>query len=230
MLPIGNDWDEILSSEFESDYYKKLNEYIRTEYQTQSVYPPIHNVFNALKATPYHRVRVVILGQDPYHGPGQSHGLCFSVQSGVKVPPSLINIQKELHLEYGYPMPSHGNLSDWAKEGVLLLNTILTVRDGLPLSHKGIGWERLTDQIIKKLNERSEPMVFLLWGVSAQKKAELIDAAKHLVLKTTHPSPLSAYRGFLGCGHFRLANEFLKDHGLGEVNWQITPEDPMQSK
>lgn len=226
MVHIGNDWDIILADEFQADYYKELRKYLTAEYRSQTIFPDEENIFNALKATPYDKVRVVILGQDPYHGPRQSHGLCFSVQPGTKTPPSLVNIYKELNSEYGFPIPSHGNLSDWAEEGVLLLNSILTVRSGQPLSHKGKGWEVLTDHLIQKLNERAEPMVFLLWGAPAQKKAALIDTTKHLVLKTTHPSPLSAYRGFLGCGHFRLANEFLKSQGLGEVDWQIKDNEP----
>lgn len=222
MVQIGNDWDVILESECCSGQYNKLRDFLKTEYETQTIYPPMQDVFNALKATPFKSVRAVILGQDPYHGPGQAHGMCFSVHKGVKPPPSLINIYKELQSEYGYSIPSHGYLMDWAKQGVLLLNTILTVRAGEPMSHKGRGWEELTDQIIRKLNSREEPMVFLLWGAPAQTKSVLLDASYHLVLKTTHPSPLSAYRGFLGCGHFKQANEFLAEHGLGEINWQIT--------
>ncbi len=221
MVNIGNDWDEILKEDFESDGYRNLRRFLIEEYRTETIYPEMHNIFNALKATPYKKVKVVILGQDPYHGPGQAHGMCFSVQKGVKTPPSLVNIYKELSAEFGCAVPEHGNLSAWAEEGVLLLNTILTVRRGQPMSHKGQGWEALTDQIIRKLSARKEPMVFMLWGAPAQKKAELIDSSKHLILKTTHPSPLSAHRGFLGCGHFCRANEFLKEKGLGEVNWEI---------
>lgn len=222
MVRIGNDWDEILKEEFHSESYERLKGFLISEYQTKTIYPAKEDMFNALKATPFHSVRAVILGQDPYHGAGQAHGMCFSVQKGVRVPPSLQNMYKEINREYGYPIPGHGNLSAWAEEGVLLLNTILTVEAGQPMSHRGKGWEEITDQIIRKLSQREEPLVFLLWGAPAQKKAKLIDSSRHLVLKTTHPSPLSAYRGFHGCGHFRAANEFLKSRGLGEIQWQIS--------
>lgn len=221
MVNIGNDWDELLKEEFRSSSYEKLRQFLIREYQSTMVYPAKQDIFNALKATPYHSVRVVILGQDPYHGAGQAHGMCFSVQKGVPIPPSLRNIYKELTLEYGYPIPSHGNLSAWALDGVLLLNTILTVEAGKPMSHQGRGWEEITDEIIRKLGERETPMVFLLWGAAAQKKVGLIDSKGHLVLKTTHPSPLAAHRGFFGCGHFQAANEFLKSQGMAEVRWQI---------
>lgn len=218
----GNDWDEILKDDFRSESYAKLRQFLKAEYATKTIYPAAGDIFNALKMTPYHEVRAVILGQDPYHGPGQAHGMSFSVPEGVRVPPSLQNIHKELNREYGYPIPPHGNLTAWAKEGVLLLNTILTVEAGRPLSHQGRGWEELTDQIIRKLSLGQEPIVFLLWGAPARKKAGLIDAGRHLILTTTHPSPLSAHRGFMGCGHFRKANEFLKSRGLGEIHWQIS--------
>lgn len=221
MAAIGNDWDEILKDTFDSEHYRQLRQFLIREYQLETVYPPMEDLFNALRKTPYGKVKAVILGQDPYHGPGQAHGMCFSVRPGIKAPPSLVNIFKELQREYGYEIPGHGNLSEWARQGVLLLNTILTVRAGQPMSHKGMGWEQITDTMIRRLSERSEPMVFLLWGASAQRKADLIDSEKHLILKTTHPSPLSAHRGFFGCDHFREANAFLEDHGIEPIRWQI---------
>lgn len=220
-MKIGNDWDRILKDVFESDQYKTLREFLIKEYATKTVYPNKEDIFNALKATPYDKVRAVILGQDPYHGPNQAHGMAFSVQKGVRVPPSLVNIYKELESEFGFEAPEHGHLAKWAEEGVLLLNAILTVRAGAPLSHKGKGWEEVTDAVIEHLNEREKPMVFLLWGAPAQKKAALIDESRHLVLRTTHPSPLSAHRGFLGCGHFKKANDFLRKSGEAEIDWQI---------
>lgn len=181
----------------------------------------MYDIFNALKATAFEEVKVVILGQDPYHGEGQAHGMCFSVKQGIKTPMSLKNIYKELFLEYGYEEASHGNLEKWAKQGVLLLNTILTVRSGQPLSHKGKGWEELTDSIIKKLSLRENPMVFLLWGSPARSKKPLINSNRHLILETVHPSPLSASRGFFNCGHFKKANEFLEKNNLGPIDWRI---------
>ena len=221
MVDIGNDWDGILADEFGKDYYLALRQFLIREYQTGVVYPGMKDIFNALKATPYQAVEVVILGQDPYHGPGQAHGMSFSVRPGVRIPPSLVNIYKEIETEYGYAIPSHGCLQGWAAQRVLLLNTILTVRGGSPMSHKDKGWEILTDEIIRKLSQRETPMVFMLWGSPAQKKAGLIDGSRHLILKTTHPSPLSAFRGFMGCGHFKLANEFLRSQGLKEIDWRI---------
>lgn len=221
MVHIGNDWDGILADVFQSSEYHKLRQFLIREYQEQVIYPPREDLFNALKATPFAGVKAVILGQDPYHGAGQAHGMCFSVQPGVRTPPSLVNIHKELRAEFGYPMPDHGNLSHWAEEGVLLLNAILTVRAGQPLSHQGKGWEMVTDEIIRRLSARATPMVFLLWGAPAQKKADLIDGTRHLILRTSHPSPLSAHRGFLGCGHFKTANEFLLARGIAPIDWQI---------
>lgn len=221
MREIGNDWDEVLKDFFESTHYKELMEFLDSEYKEQTIYPPRSDIFNALKATPYSKVKAVIVGQDPYHGPNQAHGMCFSVQPGIKPPPSLVNIYKELQREYGYDIPSHGNLRSWAEQGVLLINAILTVRGGQPLSHKGKGWEELTEMIIRRLSERDEPMAFLLWGAPAQKIESLINTDRHLVLKTSHPSPLSAYRGFLGCDHFKMANEFLKGQGFTPVDWEI---------
>lgn len=218
---IGNDWDTVLNDIFESDHFKQLMEFLNVEYNTQTIYPPRETIFSALKTTPYSKVKVVVIGQDPYHGPNQAHGMCFSVQPGVKPPPSLVNIYKELQQEYGYSIPRHGNLMSWSQQGVLLLNAILTVRGGQPMSHKGKGWEEFTDTVIQRLSERDEPMVFLLWGAPAQKKVSLINTKKHLVLKTSHPSPLSSYRGFSGCGHFKMTNEFLKKYHMTPIDWEI---------
>ncbi len=219
MVHIGNDWDALLSGEFEKDYYLSLREFLKAEYFSRKVYPPMNDIFNALRYTSYNDTRVVILGQDPYHGEGQAHGLCFSVKRGVTPPPSLINIFKELNSDLGIPVPPTGELVGWAREGVLLLNTTLTVREGSPQSHKGRGWEILTDRIISLLNEKSTPVVFLLWGGNARAKKQLITSPHHLVLECAHPSPLSAYAGFFGCRHFSKANEFLKSHSLTPINW-----------
>ena len=221
MVHIGNSWDALLADEFEKDYYKELRKFLIAEYKAGPVYPPAGDIFNALKATPYESVRVVILGQDPYHGPGQAHGLCFSVRKGVKAPPSLVNIFRELNADIGCPVPSHGCLMHWAEQGVLLLNTCLTVREGKPNSHKGKGWETFTDRVIGLLNEREEPVVFLLWGANAQAKIPMITNPNHLILKAPHPSPLSAHAGFFGCRHFSRANSFLSAHGEGTVDWAI---------
>lgn len=221
MVNIGNDWDELLKDEFGSEYYLKLRQFLKHEYFTRTVYPPMNDIFNALKATPYSAVRAVILGQDPYHGPGQAHGMCFSVQKGVTPPPSLVNIFKELNDDVGCSEPPHGCLESWADQGVLLLNTVLTVRAGQANSHKGMGWEIFTDNVIRKLNEREKPMVFLLWGANAQTKTSYITNPAHLILKAPHPSPLSAYRGFFGCHHFSKANEFLIANGMEPIDWQI---------
>ncbi len=221
MVNIGNDWDALLSGEFQKDYYLSLREFLKKEYFSQTVYPPMTDIFNSLKYTSFSQTKVVILGQDPYHGPGQAHGLCFSVQKGIKFPPSLQNIWKELHDEYGYATPETGELTEWAKRGVLLLNTTLTVRQGCPQSHKGQGWEILTDAIISLLNQKKEPVVFLLWGANAWAKKALIRNPLHLVLECAHPSPLSAYRGFFGCGHFKKANEYLEKCGASPIDWEI---------
>lgn len=221
MVNIGNDWDALLEDEFKKDYYLSLREFLKVEYFTKTVYPPMNDIFNALKYTSFKDTKVVILGQDPYHGPGQAHGLCFSVQRGIKFPPSLQNIFKELQDEYGILPPQHGELTAWARQGVLLLNTTLTVRQGTPQSHKGQGWEILTDRIISLLNQKEEPVVFLLWGANAWAKKALIKSQKHLVLECAHPSPLSAYRGFFGCGHFKKANEYLRQNGLSPIDWEI---------
>lgn len=221
MVQFNNSWDILLKNEFEKPYYLNLRKFLVNEYKTQTVYPNMNDIFNALKYTDYQGVKVVILGQDPYHQPNQAHGLCFSVKKGVNPPPSLQNIYKEIHAEYGFPVPNHGELTYWAKQGVLLLNTVLTVRQSQPNSHKGMGWEIFTDDIISLLNQRPEPMVFLLWGANARAKAKLITNPSHLVLTSAHPSPLSAYNGFFGNGHFKRANEFLKQNGMEEIDWQI---------
>ena len=220
MVNIGNDWDEVLTGEFDKKYYLELREFLKVEYKTQMIYPDMHDIFNALKYTPYNKVNAVILGQDPYHGPGQAHGLCFSVKRGITPPPSLVNIFKELQNETGIAPPSHGCLEDWTKQGVMLLNTVLTVRAGKPNSHKGKNWEIFTDRVIELLNTRERPMVFLLWGANAKAKAALITNEKHLVLHAPHPSPLSAHSGFFGCGHFTKTNEFLAKYGT-EIDWKI---------
>lgn len=221
MVQFGNDWDEVLSGEFEKEYYLKLRAFLKHEYSTQTVYPDMYDIFNALKFTPYKNVRAVILGQDPYHGPGQAHGLCFSVKKGIQPPPSLVNIYKELNSDLGINIPSHGELTAWAKSGVLMLNTVLTVRAGMANSHRNMGWETFTDRVIGLLNERKEPMVFLLWGTPAKQKAKLITNPNHLILQTVHPSPLSAYGGFFGCKHFSKSNEFLVSKGLEPIDWTI---------
>lgn len=219
MVNIGNDWDKLLAAEFNKEYYLSLREFLKTEYFSRTVYPPMGDIFNALKYTSYENTKVVILGQDPYHGQGQAHGLCFSVKPGVKFPPSLKNIFKELYSEYGIEEPKTGVLSGWAKQGVLLLNTTLTVREGLPASHKGRGWETLTDEIISLVNLKKDPVVFILWGSHARAKKALITNKNHLTLESAHPSPLSAYNGFFGCNHFKLTNEFLKKNSLSEIDW-----------
>ena len=221
MVQIGNDWDELLKDEFQKEYYQKLRIFLAREYKTQTIYPDMYDIFNALRYTAYKDVKVVILGQDPYHGPGQAHGLCFSVKKGVNPPPSLVNIYKELQDDLGCTIPEHGELTKWTREGVLLLNTVLTVRRGQANSHRGKGWEILTDEIIRKLNERKEPIVFLLWGRNAKEKMELITNPAHLILSCAHPSPISADYGFFGCRHFSKANAFLKEHGQQPIDWQI---------
>lgn len=214
-------WLKALGPEFKKPYYRKLYETIRQEYSTQTVYPPAGDLLSAYELTPLEKVKVVILGQDPYHEPGQAHGLCFSVRPGVEVPPSLENIYKELHDDLGCKIPNNGYLVKWAGQGVLLLNTVLTVRAHRAGSHHGLGWEEFTDATIRVLNEQDRPMVFLLWGRPAGLKEALLTNPKHLVLKAPHPSPLSAYRGFFGCRHFSECNEFLKAHGETPIDWQI---------
>ncbi|MGN0988889.1 MAG: uracil-DNA glycosylase [Eubacteriales bacterium] len=221
MVNIGNEWDELLKDEFCKEYYLNLRRFLKKEYLTYRVYPDMYDIFNALKYTPYPNVRVVILGQDPYHGAGQAHGLCFSVKRGVAPPPSLVNIFREIKSDLNIDPPSHGELTSWAKQGVLLLNTVLTVREGQPNSHRGMGWETLTDRIICLLNEREKPIVFLLWGGNAKAKRNLITNPRHLVLTAAHPSPLSAYNGFFGCRHFSKTNDFLMSVGEKPVDWKI---------
>lgn len=221
MVSLENDWDEILKDEFEKDYYKKLRMFLINEYKTQKIYPDKYEIFEALKHTSYKNTKVVILGQDPYHGENQAHGLSFSVKKGVKIPPSLLNIYKELQNDLNLYIPNNGYLMSWANQGVLLLNTVLTVREGLANSHKNCGWEIFTDEIIKLLNKRDESVIFLLWGNNAKQKKSLINTNKHFVLETVHPSPLSASRGFFGCGHFSKCNEILKSLNKEVINWQI---------
>ena len=221
MVQFNNSWDILLKDEFQKPYYLNLRKFLVQEYKTQTIYPNMNNIFNSLKYTDYKDVKVVILGQDPYHQPNQAHGLCFSVLKGVNPPPSLQNMYKEIHAEYGYPIPAHGELTYWAKQGVLMMNTVLTVRESQPNSHKGMGWEIFTDNVITLLNQRPEPMVFLLWGANARAKKKIITNPNHLVLESAHPSPLSAYNGFFGNGHFKKANEFLKSKGIQEIDWQI---------
>ncbi len=221
MVQFNNSWDILLKDEFQKPYYLNLRKFLVEEYKTKTIYPHMNNIFNALKYTDYKDVKVVILGQDPYHQPNQAHGLCFSVQKGVKAPPSLQNMYKEIHAEYGYPIPEHGELTYWAQQGVLMMNTVLTVRESQPNSHKGMGWEIFTDNVISLLNQRPEPMVFLLWGANARAKTKIITNPNHLVLESAHPSPLSAYNGFFGNGHFKKANEFLRLRGMTEIDWRI---------
>lgn len=221
MVKLGNSWDGILTGEFEKPYYLKLKEFLTHEYKTKVIYPDKYNIFNALKLTPYEEVKVVILGQDPYHGPGQAHGLSFSVQPGIQTPPSLQNMYKELRDDLGCFIPNNGYLVPWAQQGVLLLNTVLTVEAGKANSHRKKGWENFTDEVIRKLNERDKPIVFLLWGNNAKEKMNIITNPNHFILTTVHPSPLSATRGFMGCKHFSKTNEILKELGEKEINWQI---------
>ena len=224
MINLENDWDELLAPEFEKEYYLKLREYLKAEYSSYRIYPSMYDIFNALKYTSYTDTKVVILGQDPYHGAGQAHGLCFSVKRGIEPPPSLKNIFKELNTEYGMLIPDCGELTGWAKQGVLLINTTLTVREGSPQSHKGQGWEILTDKIIELLNEKQSPVVFILWGSNARSKKKIITNPMHLILESAHPSPLSAYNGFFGCNHFIKANDFLRANRLDEIVWSNTAE------
>lgn len=220
-MHIGNEWDGLLAEEIQKNYYLQLREFLKQEYSTQRIYPPMEDIFNALRRTSYSDVKAVILGQDPYHGAGQAHGMCFSVKKGTPPPPSLQNIFKEIKSDLGFDPPGHGELTSWADSGVLLLNTVLTVREGKPNSHKGMGWEQFTDKIIELLNQREKPMVFLLWGGNARSKTRLITNPKHLILQTVHPSPLSAYNGFFGCRHFSKTNEFLMQHDIEPINWKL---------
>ena len=221
MVNLGNSWDGLLAEEFGKPYYLQLRQVLKQEYNTQQIFPPMHDIFNALRYTPYENVKAVILGQDPYHEPGQAHGLAFSVKKGVMPPPSLKNIYKELHDDLGVTAPPHGELTEWAKQGVLLLNTALTVRRGQANSHRGKGWETFTDSVIRILNDKPEPLVFLLWGGNAKGKLPLLTNPKHLVLTAAHPSPLSAFNGFFGCRHFSKANAYLQQNGVTPIDWQI---------
>ncbi len=218
---IQNDWMEPLKPEFQKPYYAKLYQFVREEYATHQVFPPSEDIFNAFHLTPLHEVKVVILGQDPYHNDGQAHGLCFSVKPDVQIPPSLVNIYQELHDDLGCYIPNNGYLTKWARQGVLMLNTVLTVRAHQANSHRGMGWEEFTDAAIRILNEQDRPIVFILWGSPAQKKEKMLYNPKHLILKAPHPSPLSAYRGFFGSRPFSQTNRFLEEHGITPIDWQI---------
>ena len=219
MVKITPEWDEVLSEEFSSEYYLKLREFLKTEYSTRTIYPSMYDIFNSMKYTSFDNVKVVLLGQDPYHNEGQAMGLSFSVPKGIQVPPSLVNMYKELKNELGVEIKDSGDLTGWAKQGVLLLNTVLTVRAHQANSHKGRGWELFTDSIIKKISDKKDGVVFLLWGGNARSKKPLIDNKKHLILECAHPSPLSAYNGFFGCGHFKKANEYLIKVGKTPIDW-----------
>lgn len=221
MVTIGNDWDNVLSELFNSELYKNIREFLKKEYSTYTVYPSMYDIFNAFKYTPYSDVKAVILGQDPYHNEGQAHGLCFSVQQGIALPPSLVNIYKEMYDDIGIPPAKSGCLTNWAKQGVMLLNTTLTVRAGHANSHSNCGWQQFTDQVIQKLSERDQPMVFILWGANARSKKKLIDGNKHLILECAHPSPLSAYNGFFGCKHFSKTNKFLQSVNQQPIDWRV---------
>lgn len=221
MAAITNDWLAPLEPEFKKPYYAKLYQTIREEYGSRKIFPSADDIFNAFAFTPYGQVKVVILGQDPYHNDGQAHGLCFSVKPEVEIPPSLVNIYQELHDELGCYIPDNGYLKKWADQGVLLLNTVLTVRAHSANSHRGIGWEEFTDAAIRAVNEIDRPVVYMLWGRPAQSKKSMLKNPKHLILEAPHPSPLSAYRGFFGCGHFSAANDFLTQNGLEPIDWQI---------
>ena len=217
----NNGWDKCLEDEFEKEYFKALLEKVDEEYSNYNVYPPKGKIFSAFTTCDIEDIKVVILGQDPYHEPGQAHGMCFSVLPNVQIPPSLKNIYKEIQAEYGYEPPNHGCLISWARQGILLLNTTLTVREHLANSHAGYGWQKFTDRVIEEVSKQDKPIVFILWGRNAINKRPLIDESKHLVLTSAHPSPLSAYNGFFGNNHFKLTNEFLKENGRDEINWRI---------
>ena len=221
MAQIANDWLPAVNAEFRKPYYRDLYAFVKQEYATKVVYPPAEDLFNALHLTPLSKVKVVILGQDPYHNVGQAHGLSFSVPPRQEIPPSLVNIYMELHDDIGCRMPDNGYLDKWAEQGVLLLNTVLTVRAHQAGSHQGKGWEQFTGAILQAVNEQDRPIVYMLWGSPAQKKADLLNNPEHLILKAPHPSPLSAYRGFFGCGHFKRVNEYLEANGVEPIDWQI---------
>ena len=221
MAAINGDWLEALKDEFKKDYYKQLFEKVNEEYRTRLIFPPANDIFNAFHLTPLKDVKVVILGQDPYHGNNHAHGLCFSVKPEVEIPPSLVNIYKELHDDLGCTIPDHGYLVKWAKQGVLMLNTVLTVRAHQANSHRGIGWEEFTDAAIRVLNTQDRPIVFILWGRPAQMKKAMLNNPKHLILEAPHPSPLSSYRGFFGSRPFSKTNQFLEANGVEPIDWQI---------
>ena len=218
---ITNDWLDEIQGEFKKPYYRELYQFVRDEYSKAVIYPPADDIFNAMHFTPLSKVKVLLLGQDPYHNVGQAHGLCFSVKKGVDIPPSLVNIYKELHDDLGCTIPNHGCLTKWAEQGVLMLNTVLTVRAHQANSHKDIGWEEFTDAAIMALNSQDRPIVFILWGAPAQRKARMLTNPKHLILKAPHPSPLSAYRGFFGSKPFSQTNDYLRAHGVEPIDWQI---------
>lgn len=221
MSEINNDWLTSIGEEFKKPYYTELYQFVKSEYGHTMVYPSSDDIFNAFHFTPLSQVKVVILGQDPYHNEGQAHGLCFSVKPQVDIPPSLVNIYKELNQDVGCYIPNHGYLEKWARQGILLLNTVLTVRAHQANSHQGKGWEKFTDAVIQAVNAQDRPIVFLLWGKPAQMKKSMLTNSKHLILEAPHPSPLSAYRGFFGCKHFSKVNEFLKENGIEPIDWQI---------
>ncbi len=222
MVNLGNSWDQLLADEFKKDYYLKLREFLKQEYNTCTIYPPMNDIFNSLRYADYNNIKAVIIGQDPYHEPNQAHGLAFSVKKGNPIPPSLKNIYKEIESDLGIAPPSHGELTQWAKQGVLLLNNALTVRRGQANSHRGKGWEKFTDAVIEKVNQKSEPVVYLLWGANAREKTKLINNPNHLILTAAHPSPLSAFNGFFGCRHFSKANSFLRENNISEIDWSIS--------
>ncbi len=221
MPGLTGEWQKALSGEFSKEYYRKLYLFIREQYSKVTVYPKSEDIFTAFHLTPLEKVKVVIIGQDPYHNPGQAHGLCFSVKPQVEIPPSLVNIYQELKDDIGCRIPNHGYLVDWARQGVLLLNTVLTVQAHKPMSHRNVGWEEFTDAAIRKVRDQDRPIVFILWGKPAQEKAKMLDNPRHLILKAPHPSPLSAYRGFFGSKPFSQANAFLERNGVEPINWQI---------
>lgn len=221
MIHFNNEWDALLKDEFEKDYYLNLRKFLKQEYKQHTIFPDMYDIYNALKYTSYSDVKAVILGQDPYHRRGQAHGLCFSVKKGVTPPPSLKNIFQEIQSDLGIAPPSHGELTQWTKEGILLLNTVLTVREGAANSHKNKGWETFTDRVIRLLNDREKPIVFLLWGANAREKTALITNPQHKILTCAHPSPLSAFNGFFECRHFSQTNRFLQEIGSPEINWSL---------
>lgn len=221
MVRLNNSWDRLLEDEFKKPYYLKLREFLKEEYSRYTVYPPMNDLFNALRYADYDDVKILIMGQDPYHGEGQAHGLSFSVRKGVALPPSLKNIYKEIKDDLGIEPSKNGELTSWARQGVLLLNSVLTVRASLANSHRGKGWENLTDRVIELLNQREKPIVFMLWGANARQKKRLVTNPRHLVLEAAHPSPLSAFNGFFGCRHFSAANRFLVQNGQAPIDWSV---------